>query len=99
MKAPHTDAGRLERRLATTLAYGTWLASAVIAAGLVLTPRERANGLALVSAGIVIFILLPVVRVVMMLTAFVRTREYLLAVVAGVVLAIISLGVLSGIHH
>jgi uncharacterized membrane protein len=88
----------LERRLAGTLSYGTWLASAVIGIGL-LAPWRRPVGMTIVDVGVAAFILLPILRVTLMLAAFMRARNYLFAAAAGLVLAIISLGVVSGIRH
>jgi uncharacterized membrane protein len=74
---------RLESWVAALLRYGTWLASAAIAVGLVLGPMRIA------TMGIVLFILLPILRVSLMLLVFIRERDARLAVIAGMVLAII----------
>lgn len=89
---------RLEGQLATILSLGTWLASAVIGVGL-LTPGPHRTGMTIVDVGVAILILLPILRVALMLAAFSRARERLLAIVAGLVLAIIALGVLSGLRQ
>ena len=82
--------GGLERRLAALLQGGTWLACAVIAAGM-------AAGLArLVVAGIGLVIALPVVRVAAMLGASARARDWRLAAVAALVLAIIAAAAVAG---
>jgi uncharacterized membrane protein len=77
----------LSRVIALVLQVGTWLASAVIAAGLLLAP-----GTPLVLAGIGLFISLPMIRVAVMLVAFFRRGDYRLGVISGLVLAIILLG-------
>jgi uncharacterized membrane protein len=83
------------------LSVGTWLASLVIATGLVLSLfHERTPSLTsaqVVTAGIGLFILLPILRVIVMLTIFVKERDYQFAVVAAVVLLTIFAGLLVGI--
>ncbi len=100
---PQQAAGipRLERLLAVTLDYGTWLASAVVAVGLAASLNgggadAASSGTPVVAAGIALFILLPVLRVVMMLVAFLRDRDYRFGAVAALVLLIICLGFLLG---
>jgi uncharacterized membrane protein len=91
----------IESLLAGVLNVGTWLASVVIAAGLVLSLfHERTpfpTGAQLVTAGIGLFILLPILRVILMLTIFVKERDYKFAGVAAVVLLIIFAGFAIGI--
>ncbi len=77
---------RLESRLASLLSSGTWLASTVVALGLALG-RGR-----IATAGIVLFILLPVARVTLMLVAFLRERDYRMSGIAALVLLFIGLG-------
>jgi uncharacterized membrane protein len=90
--------GALERRLGALLGGGTWLASAVIAAGLLWPASWPLSGGQVVMAGVATLILLPVLRVVLMLLAFVRGRDYRFAAVAGLVLAIIGSGLLAGLR-
>jgi uncharacterized membrane protein len=91
---------RIESLLAGVLNVGTWLASVVIAAGLVLslfngrTPFP--TGAQVVTAGIGLFILLPILRVILMLTIFVKERDYKFAAAAVVVLLIIFAGFAIG---
>lgn len=88
--------------IAALLWYGTWFASALIAAGIPLTAFKplffsmaiSLSGDALVKAGIAVFILLPVARVALMLTIFLRERDYIYAVIAAIVLAIIAAGMM-----
>jgi uncharacterized membrane protein len=100
----------LERLLAQLLQYGTWLASAVIALGLALatvpgvegkgTPAAAAfSGMHIVTAGIALFILLPVLRVTVMLTVYLRERDYRLGAIAALVLLIIFAGFALGAAH
>ena len=83
--------GALERRVALLLGAGTWIASAVIAAGLVLPA-----GTAIVNAGVALFIALPVLRVLAMLVEFLRRRDYRIALIAAAVLAVLLLGIVLG---
>jgi uncharacterized membrane protein len=98
---------RLESLLARLLYYGTWLACAVIALGLVLAfaqagfgPGNGATpfGMRVVTAGVALFILLPVVRVAVMLFVFARERDYRFMTIAALVLAIIVVGFLVGVY-
>ena len=94
--------GRLEVLLAALLRYGSWLASAAIGLGFALAlidSRFGTRNLAIVpdmriaTIGIVLFILLPTLRVLLMLLVFIREGDFRLAVTAGFVLAIILLGI------
>lgn len=76
----------VERRLATLLQAGTWLATAVIALGLI------GDAASWVTAGIAGLIALPAVRVAVMLGAFARARDYRFAAIAAVVLLAIAAG-------
>jgi len=96
----------LERRLAGTLYYGTSMASAVVCLGLGLAmigARFGAPKLAILrdmriaTMGIALFILLPVARVIVMLVAYVRQRDYRLSAIALLVLTIILLGFVAGV--
>ena len=92
---------RIESLLAGVLNVGTWLASIVIAAGLLLSlfyqRKPFPTGAQIVTAGIGLFILLPILRVILMLTIFVKERDYKLAAAAAVVLLIIFAGFAIGI--
>jgi len=97
--------GRLEELLAALLRYGSWSASAAIGLGYALAligahpPTQNLAALAnmrIVSVGIVLFILLPILRVLLMLLVFVCKRDFRFAFIAGTVLAIILLGIFLG---
>jgi uncharacterized membrane protein len=96
---------RHEQVIAALLWYGTWLASAVIAAGMALSALQQFEGLPsfglsgydLVKAGVALFILLPVARVALMLAIFLRERDYAYMVISALVLAIIGAGILVGL--
>ena len=99
------SSGRLEELLASLLRDGSWLASATIGLGLALAlidSRWGTRNLALLpnmriaTMGIVLFILLPVLRVLLMLIVFIREGNFRLAVIAALVLAIILLGIVLG---
>jgi uncharacterized membrane protein len=91
----------LESLLARLLNVGTCIASVVIAVGLVLSLFNQRAALPaatrLVSVGIGLFILLPILRVILMLTIYLRDRDYRFAVAAGIVLFIIFAGCAIGI--
>jgi uncharacterized membrane protein len=99
-------AGRLEELLAAFLRYGSWSALAAIGLGYAIAligshpPIRNLAGPAnmrIVSMGIVLFILLPILRVLLMLLVFVRERDFRFAFISGMVLAIILLGIFLGV--
>ena len=96
------NTGRLEKLVAALLHYGSWLASAAIGLGFVLAlidSRFATRNLAILpnmriaTMGIALFILLPILRVLLMLLVFIREGDSRLALTAGLVLAVIILGV------
>lgn len=96
----------LELTLARLLQVGTIVACVIIAFGVVLEMLGRSaqitisgnnTALDLVSIGIATFILLPVARVIVMLVSYLRTRDFGIAVMAGIVLVLMALGLLAGI--
>ncbi len=86
---PDVPLAQLEHVLGRLLHYGTLLASAVIAAGLLITPASGAMGFRVATTGIVLFILLPIARVGAMLIFFLRERDYRFGAIAALVLLII----------
>ena len=97
--------GRLEELLAALLRNGSWLASAAIGLGFALALIDSRFGtrnlaflpnMRVATLGIVLFILLPVLRVLLMLLVFIHEGDSRLAVAAGLVLAIILLGIVLG---
>lgn len=100
---PVENPGHRDKAVAALLWYGTWLASAVIAVGVAMTTVEplqatlslSISGYDIVKAGIAVFILLPITRVVLVMYLFLRERDYVYAVIATVVLTIILLGIIS----
>jgi O-antigen ligase len=89
---------KLEELLASFLNIGTWSACATIGVGYALTLfGSHGPALRIVRAGIALFILLPIFRVVLMGVAFLRERDFRFAFIAGVVFAIIVLGIVLGV--
>lgn len=92
------SAPRLARSLASLLARGTWVASIVIAAGLVAAwSGEATAGAAITTAGIVLVVLLPVIRVGTVLAHFRAVGERKFVVGCALVLVIIAASVLAGL--
>jgi uncharacterized membrane protein len=92
---------RIESLLAGALNVGTWLASIVIAAGLVLSLFYQRTpfptGAQILTAGIGLFILLPILRVILMLIFFAKERDYKFTAAAAAVLLTIFAGFAIGI--
>jgi len=94
----------LEKMLAGLLRYGTWIACAAIGVGMTLAILDpylgtlHVSGMRIATVGVILFILLPSTRVLLMLTVFLRDRDYPLALTAAIVLAIIILGFFLGVH-
>ena len=88
---------KTEGLLAGLLRYGSWLASGVIGSGLAMS-LVGLSGAQVVAAGVVLFISLPVLRVLVMLAVFLRDRDYRLAIVAAIVLMNIVAGLAVGIY-
>ena len=101
-----TDLARrpgLDQLLAKVLHRGTWLGSSVIALGLAL-PMTGWSGdssaiicTRIVTAGIALLIVLPVLRVLLMSIVFVRERDFRFSAIAMLVLAIMVLGSVLGV--
>jgi len=104
---PTSPLAPLERLLASLLHYGTWVASFIIAVGLVLTlihtnggvsHPETMLGMRIVTTGIVLFILLPVLRLMLMFGVFLRERDYRFSAIAALVLLIVVTGCVAGAY-
>ena len=87
---------RYEKAIAGLLWYGTWVAVAVIAVGLLV---GGPIGLTLVKAGIAIFILLPIGRVAFLLGMFVREKDRAYIAISALVLAILAASVVAGFYR
>jgi uncharacterized membrane protein len=90
---------RLNSRLAWLLGAGTWASCGLIATGMILSALGASRRLGaehFISAGIVLLIALPALRVAMMGVWFVLTRDLDFALVAAFVLAIIIGSTLLG---
>ena len=85
-----------ELLLAGLLCYGTWLAFGVTGLGLAMS-LVGAEGAPVVAAGVALFIALPVLRVLVMLGAFIHNQDYRLVIVAAVVLITMLAGFMIGL--
>jgi uncharacterized membrane protein len=85
-----------ELLLAGLLGYGTWLASGVTGLGLAMS-LVGVEGTDVVAAGVALFIALPVLRVLVMLGAFIIHQDHLLVIVATVVLVTIVASLVIGL--
>ena len=96
MSKETVNAPQPELLLAGLLGYGTWLASGVTGLGVAMSLAgvEGAQG---VAAGVALFIALPVLRVLVMLGAFILNQDYRLVVVTAVVLMTILAGLVIGL--
>ena len=101
MSGKKTRPVRVESLLAGVLYIGTWLASVLIGAGLVLSLLNERTPFPtqVVNTGIGLFVLLPILRVSLMLTIFVKERAYQFAAAALVVLLTIFAGFAIGILY
>ena len=94
--------GGLEQLLARVLYLGSWLACSIIALGIILSlfngrkELPSATGMKVVTAGISLLISLPTLRVVLMLSAFMRGRDLLFSGISTLVLVIIVLAATLG---
>ena len=95
MRREAVKAPQPEWLLAGLLRYGTWLASGVTGLGVALS--LVGVGAQVVAAGVALFLALPVLRVLVMLGAFILHRDYRLIIVATVVLMIILAGLVIGL--
>lgn len=96
---PPASIDHLNRRLAKLLSLGTWLACALIALGMILSPLGLMSGrgeLNFALAGIVLLVSLPTLRVAAMGMWFLRHRDLEFALFAAVVLTIIIVSALIG---
>jgi len=90
---------RLNSRLAWLLGFGSWLSCTLIGCGMLapavgMTTPQTAEKL--VSAGIVLLIALPTMRVATMSAWFLIHRDFDFALISAAVLAIIIASTLSG---
>ena len=91
---------RIARSLASLLSRGTWVASLVIAAGLLLGWAGKAiAGSVTTTAGILLVVLLPIIRVVTVLGYFRTAGERKFMAWCIAVLAIIAVSVVAGLNE
>jgi uncharacterized membrane protein len=96
MSKEAVEAPQPDLLLAGLLRYGTWLASGVTGLGLAIS-LAGVEGTYVVAAGVALFIALPVLRVLVMLGAFILNQDYRLVIVAAVVLMTILAGLVIGL--
>ena len=100
MPAPDDPDGdrRLEAALAVNLERGTVLACIVIGLGLAVQwlAGAEALGLRVVAGGVVMFLALPVLRLLLVVAVFLRRRDLAFAGIAALVLAIIAVAFTIG---
>jgi uncharacterized membrane protein len=96
MSRQAVKAPQLELLLAGLLRYGTWLASGVTGLGLALSV-VGVEGTHVVAAGVALFIALPVLRVLVMLGAFLVNQDYRLVIITTAVLITILAGLVIGL--
>jgi uncharacterized membrane protein len=93
---------KLESLLAYVLQYGSWAASATIGMGLALSLAGAHSlpfsGMKIVTVGVALFILLPVLRVLIMCLVFLKERDYKFSAIAALVLVILLVGVIVGLR-
>ena len=88
---------RIARSLASLLSRGTWVASLVIAAGLLLGWAGKATaGSVTTTAGILLVVLLPIMRIVTVLGHFLVAGDRKFMAWCVAVLAIIAVSVFAG---
>jgi uncharacterized membrane protein len=82
---------RLEMHLGWLLRSGVLLATACLAAGLVLTLKSGDTGTAhlLLTAGLVVLMLTPLARVVASFLAYVRLRDWFFASTTAMVIVVL----------
>ena len=88
---------RLELCLASLMSLGTWVACALITVGIALSLTVGSTRTPFLMAGLALIIFLPILRLLFMLTSFLRARDFPIAAVAALVLTIIALGAVFGV--
>lgn len=106
MRSMTSNAPGLEQWLARLLQYGTWAAASTVAAGLAMAllgpwahswPSATAVAAAhIMTTGIALFILLPIMRLILMLGVFLHQRDYRFSAIAALVLMIVIAGSMIG---
>jgi len=87
----------IARSLARLLSVGTWVASVVIAAGLLMDWAGAVSaGKAVTTAGILLVVLLPIMRIVTVLGHFLVAGDRKFMAWCVAVLAIIAVSVFAG---
>jgi uncharacterized membrane protein len=94
------ESTRLERWLARILGLGTAVSASLLGVGLLLELSGAPAGLArpLTSAGLIILMATPVVRVAASVGEYVLARDWFLAAITGIVLATLLAGVVVAVR-
>lgn len=87
----------IERLSARLLMVGAILAAGLIAAGIVM--HLLGHGLELVTAGLIVLLFTPVMRVVVALWVFLRERDFTFAIFSLLVLLALAGGIWIGKSH
>ncbi|WP_321928694.1 DUF1634 domain-containing protein [Paraburkholderia guartelaensis] len=100
MSAPAHRLRNLEHALAVLLSRGTALACGTIMAGLLLSSSSthHAAGEWIATAGIALFILLPMFRLAFMAAVFTRQRDYRWGTLCAFVLLLVVGGGALGVY-
>lgn len=97
MKEGKRERERREQWIAGMLWYGTLAASALVAIGMLQhLVGHPTSGEAWVKAGVALFVLLPVARLILMLAIFLYERDFLYLLITLLVLGTIAAGFLIG---
>jgi len=101
MAASDDTLERLERQLGWLLVTGVTVSSVCLILGLVLVLFVSAGGWSdhLLTAGLLILMATPMLRVVVSIVEYVRIREWFFVLTTVVVLTELGIGVLYAIHR
>jgi len=105
MKSTTNRIARCEQSIAGLLWNGTWLASALVTAGIALGATHDSwsfvapglSGYNVMKTGVAFFIILPIARVALMLVMSLRERDYVYTLISVFVLAVIAAGIMVGL--
>lgn len=89
----------VETQVARLLRAGSLLAAALMAAGIGMLMLGMARGTTLVTAGLIVLVLTPVLRVATAFVVFLQERDLAFALISFFVLAAIAFGVFLGKTH
>jgi len=96
MEGKQSQVESIEIVLARLLRIGSMIAAALMALGIILLLAGVGIGATVVTAGLVVLVATPVLRVVVAGFVFLRERDYLFALFCVVVVAALGVGMLIG---